>query len=103
MFDKCIEHIELLISDFDRRFQDFEKLRPEMELFNNPMKCTMESQPAQLQLELCELQCDSSLNNTEATGVEFWRLLSQERYPLLRIWALKLCSSTYICMLPFLL
>lgn len=104
LFDKYTEHIELLISEFDRRFQDFEKLRPEMELFNNPMKCTVESQPAQLQLELCELQCDPSLNNTEATGVEFWRLLSQERYPLLRIWALKLCSifgSTYICEVAF--
>ncbi|PNF24552.1 hypothetical protein B7P43_G05386 [Cryptotermes secundus] len=98
------EIIEDLSSEFDRRFNDFESFRPDISLFSNPIHCDIESQPGHLQLELCELQCDPSLNTSQVTGIDFWKLLSPERYPLLRNWALKLCSvfaSTYICETAF--
>ncbi|PNF23260.1 hypothetical protein B7P43_G17325 [Cryptotermes secundus] len=99
-FRDYTEIIEDLSSEFDRRFNDFESFRPDISLFSNPIHCDIESQPGHLQLELCELQCDPSLNTSQVTGIDFWKLLSPERYPLLRNWALKLCSvfaSTYIC------
>ena len=103
-FRRYTDDIEQLISEFDRRFEDFEMFRPQMELFNNPFKCTVECQPSELQLELCELQCDPFLNTTEATGADLWKLLPKERFPLLRKWALKVCSifgSTYLCKTTF--
>ncbi|PNF23458.1 hypothetical protein B7P43_G08380 [Cryptotermes secundus] len=103
-FRDYTEIIEDLSSEFDRRFNDFESFRPDISLFSNPIHCDIESQPGHLQLELCELQCDPSLNTSQVTGIDFWKLLSPERYPLLRNWALKLCSvfaSTYICETAF--
>ncbi|PNF15603.1 hypothetical protein B7P43_G15970 [Cryptotermes secundus] len=91
-FRDYTEIIEDLSSEFDRRFNDFESFRPDISLFSNPIHCDIESQPGHLQLELCELQCDPSLNTSQVTGIDFWKLLSPERYPLLRNWALKLCS-----------
>ena len=61
------KYVEDLILEFDSRFQDFEIFRSQMELFNNAMKCKEEYQPEELQLELCERQCDPSLL-AEATG-----------------------------------
>ncbi|PNF19633.1 hypothetical protein B7P43_G01086 [Cryptotermes secundus] len=98
------EIIEDLSSEFKRRFNDFESFRTDISLFSNPIHCDIESQPGHLQLELCELQCDPSLNTSPVTGIDFRKLLSPERYPLLRNWALKLCpvfASTYICETAF--
>lgn len=82
-FRDYIEIIEDLTSEFDQRFNDFESFRPDISLFNNPIHCDIESQPGHLQLELCELQCDPSVNTSHVTGIDFWKLLSPERYPLL--------------------
>ncbi|PNF36358.1 hypothetical protein B7P43_G18283 [Cryptotermes secundus] len=82
-FRDYTEIIEDLSSEFDRRFNDFESFRPDISLFSNPIHCDIESQPGHLQLELCELQCDPSLNTSQVTGIDFWKLLSPERYPLL--------------------
>lgn len=103
-FSKYAADIEHLICEFDRRFQDFEMFRPQTELFNNPIKCTVECQPSDLQLELCDLQCDPFLSTVKALGADFWKLLPNERYPCLRKWALKMCSifgSTYLCETTF--
>jgi hypothetical protein len=79
--------------EFSYWFQEFESFQPDITLFNNPLTCDIESQPG-------HLQCDPSINTSQASAVNFWKLLSPECYPLSWKWALKLCSisaSTYIC------
>ncbi|PNF32840.1 hypothetical protein B7P43_G03470 [Cryptotermes secundus] len=40
-------------------------------LYSVILYCDIESQPGHLQLELCELQCDQSLNTFQVTGIDF--------------------------------
>ncbi|KAJ9582823.1 hypothetical protein L9F63_022831 [Diploptera punctata] len=46
--DFILEFDEEFILEFDGRFQDFKVLRPQMEIFNNAMKCKIERQPEEL-------------------------------------------------------
>jgi hypothetical protein len=54
-FEHCINHIDELIVEFKRRFEEVELMRPQINLFNNPMSVEIEKQDPSLQLELCEL------------------------------------------------
>jgi len=47
-----------LTVEFERRFEEIELMRPQINLFNNTMAVEIEKQDAELQLELCELQTD---------------------------------------------
>ena len=42
-------------------FKDFDRLKPNLYLYNNPMDVDVETQLLEFQLELCELQCDPFL------------------------------------------
>ncbi|XP_076804676.1 general transcription factor II-I repeat domain-containing protein 2-like [Clavelina lepadiformis] len=90
-----------IIDEFNDRFADFDLLKAQMELFNNPMEIVIESQPSYVQQELCELQSDPFLLSRKNERYDaFWRLLSNEQFPRLNDFALKICSmfgSTYIC------
>jgi len=60
-FEHCITHLDELTVEFERRFEEVELMRPQINLFNNPMAVEIEKQDAELQLELCELQTDPLL------------------------------------------
>ncbi|CAG9839547.1 unnamed protein product [Diabrotica balteata] len=45
--------------EFDERLSEFDALKPDLELFNNPMGVNIQNQSAEYQLELCEPQSDS--------------------------------------------
>lgn len=99
-FSEFCTDIECIISEFNSRFSDFDKVKPEVALFNNPMTANIEEQPSDLQLELCDLQADPFFQARTEKGAEFFRLLSHERFPNICDFGLKIISmfgSTYLC------
>jgi hypothetical protein len=44
--------------EFHARFNDFDSLKPKLQLFNNPMGIELTQQPFDLQIELRDLQSD---------------------------------------------
>lgn len=64
------------------------------------MTCNIYDQKPELQMELCDLQCDSELKVSNLKGIEFWKSLASNKYPLLHNKILSLYSmfgSTYVC------
>lgn len=103
-FKKHFLLIESLISQFNTRFIDFETLRPDLILFENPLTVQIEEQSLELQEELCDLQCDISLKTRQEKGIEFFKILDVSRYPRLRNFGLRIFSmfgSTYLCECSF--
>jgi len=62
---------------------------------------TIAEQSPSLQMELCDLQADSFMQGKRhLDSEEFWRLVSEEKYPKLNDFALRFCSmmgNTYLC------
>jgi hypothetical protein len=50
--------ISEISEEFHTRFNDYDSLKPKLQLFNNPMDIEVTHQPFDLQMELCELQSD---------------------------------------------
>jgi hypothetical protein len=57
-FSTIVSNIEEKMEEFQTRFTDFEIMKNDIALFHNPFIVMSEEQPAQLQLELCDLQGD---------------------------------------------
>lgn len=103
-FTKYIHFIDELIAQFDRRFLDFEMLRKDLILFESPRNVPIVEQDVDLQSELCDLQNDISLKFRPETGVEFFKILCNVKYPQLRKFGMKIFSmfgSTYLCETSF--
>ncbi|KAL2089187.1 hypothetical protein ACEWY4_016086 [Coilia grayii] len=101
LLQKYRADIEKLQEQFSDRFQDFHVMQPRIALFTDPLSAAISEQPSELQLELCELQSDPFFQaKRNESGISFWRLLPEARFPLLRDFALSMASmfgSTYIC------
>ena len=70
---RLVEDIEALSHDFENRFKDFDRLKPNLDLYNNPMDVDLETKLSEFQLELCELQCDPFLlSRKNETQKRFW-------------------------------
>ena len=54
-FTQFVSNITSLSEEFQNRFQDFEKLKSLLALFNNPVQVRVAMQPSEFQLELCKL------------------------------------------------
>jgi hypothetical protein len=103
-FKKYAYFINSLIAQFDKRFRDFEILRKDLILFENPRTVPIIEQNVNFQSELCDLQSDISLKSRPETGVTFLKILNKAKYPQLRNFGLKIFSmfgSTYLCELSF--
>lgn len=99
-FLSCSSQIQQVIDEFNARFEEMSSLKSSILLYNNPLGATIEDQPPDLQLELCDLQADMFLMTRQEKGHDFFKLLSKERFPKLRDFGLKMTSmfgSTYIC------
>lgn len=97
--------MENLKTNFQSRFKDFDEIKQLIPVFYNPMNCDIESPNLEFQMELCNLQTDSYLKASMLQGVNFWKRVSNEKYPVLRNAILKylsMFSSTYICEKHFL-
>ncbi|XP_041416822.1 general transcription factor II-I repeat domain-containing protein 2B isoform X2 [Xenopus laevis] len=99
-FGKFVEKIEVLIENFNLRFQDFSKINSSFKLYNNPLTTDIISEKMEYHMELCNLQADLYFATRKEVGVSFFRLLPKEKYRNLRDLALRMTSmfgSTYIC------
>ena len=98
---RFVKNYEALSHEFENRFRDFDRLKPNLYLYNNPMDVDVEIQLSEFQLELCELQCNPFLLSTKNEIQErFWKLVSKDKFPKLKDFALKMHSmfgSTYVC------
>ncbi|XP_028140908.2 general transcription factor II-I repeat domain-containing protein 2B-like [Diabrotica virgifera virgifera] len=86
--------------EFNERISKFDALKPDLELFNNPMGVNIQNQSAEYQLELFELQSDSIFQAKKNEDISTFGKLVSNRFPKLRNFAVKLYSmfgSTYIC------
>jgi hypothetical protein len=68
-FKKYTYFINSLIAQFDKQFRDFEILRKDLILFENPRTAPIIEQNVNFQSELCDLQSDISLKSRSETGV----------------------------------
>ncbi|KAK9890203.1 hypothetical protein WA026_010313 [Henosepilachna vigintioctopunctata] len=53
--------IQQVIDEFNTRFDEIESLKSSILLYNNPLGATIEGQPPELQVELCDMQADMFL------------------------------------------
>ncbi|CAG4973545.1 unnamed protein product [Colias eurytheme] len=107
--------IRCLLQSFESRFQDFESKKPNIQIFMNPFTISLSeiiSYPANIQLELTELQNHFALKNLFAEKIsskpqnssddfsDFWKLVPKEDFPAITDLALQFLSSfgsTYAC------
>lgn len=103
-FQEHLYLIDSLINQFNTRFSDFEMLRNDLILLENPLTVQIEEQNIDLQQELCDLQCDLSLKTRSEKGIELFKILDVATYPNLRNFSLRYFSmfgSTYLCECSF--
>ena len=96
---KYTNMIFALDNEFGCRFADFQKLAPEFDILFSPFTTDFKKAPYAIQLELIDLQCDSTLKE------KFYALLNPSKFANLRKMAMKplvLFGSTYICEQTFL-
>lgn len=107
--------IRCLLQSFESRFQDFESTKQNLQIFVNPFTISLTeiiSYPANIQLELTELQNHSALKNLFAEKIssksqtsseefrDFWKLVPKEDFPAISDLAFQFLSSfgsTYVC------
>lgn len=99
---KYTSMIVALDNEFSRRFADFQKLAPEFDIMASPFTTDYEKAPDMLQLELIDLQCDSTLKEKfQSESIDkFYGSLNEAKFVNLRKMAMKLLvlfGSTYIC------
>jgi hypothetical protein len=97
--------ISEISEEFQTRFNDFDSLKPKLQLFHNPMDTEMTQQPFDLHMELCDLQSGRFLFIEENESPEaFWKMLSQEVFSRFRNFSLEMLSllgSTCVCEAAF--
>lgn len=94
------DFINNISNEFNVRFADFDNLKNDIILFNNPMIVAIDQQKVEYRMELCDLQADPFLIGRTESGLKFFKLLSETSYPKLKDFSLKICSmfgSTYRC------
>jgi hypothetical protein len=90
----------MMEEEFQTHFTDFKIMKNNIALFHNPFTVMNEEQPAQLQLELCDLQADTILSTMKDKGMDRFKILPNETYPQLRDFGLRMSSmfgSSYLC------
>ena len=100
--DKYTNIISALDNEFGSRFADFQKLTDEFDILSSPFTADFEKAPDVVQLELIDLQCDSTLKEKfQSESIDkFYASLNVSKFVNLRKMAMKLLvlfGSTYIC------
>ena len=105
------KQIDTVLSDFDRRFQDFALLEPvatfmcfpfredaEIDVLASKISTMFQLSSAEVEDEILTLQAD--INLKARANEQFWSLLTEEKYPNMRKCATSLTAmfgSTYLC------
>ncbi|KAI7800955.1 putative general transcription factor II-I repeat domain-containing protein 2-like [Triplophysa rosa] len=99
--DKYKEKIFGLQNEFQHRFQVFSELEKEFSLFRSPFTASARDVPEELQLELIELQCNTSWKDKFATvTVDIFYQHLGPTFPKMTGFASKILSmfgTTYLC------
>ena len=100
--DKYTNIISALDNEFGSRFADSQKLADEFDIMSSPFTADFEKAPDVVQLELIDLQCDSTLKEKfQSESIDkFYASLNASKFVNLRKMAMKLLvlfGSTYIC------
>lgn len=100
--DKYISALQDLKTQFHLRFLDFRRDEKYLNLFARPFSVSVEEVPEEFQMELIELQCNSTLKNKfDVDLLDFYsKYVSITDFPKIRDHALKTISlfgSTYTC------
>lgn len=86
--------------DLEKRFDNLNDLRDDLDLFLRPMNYRMTDRHKDIKYELLSLQTDTRLIDSDKREIEFWKQLSYGDYPLLTRFALKFYAkmgSTWLC------
>ena len=92
----------MLRSEFEERFSDFRNQQPSLDLFSMPFSVNAADMPGSVQMELLELQNNSSLREKffNVPLLTFYKdYISEDAFPNLCGHALKMCAllgSTYL-------
>lgn len=92
------EEINLLLDNFQSRFKDFLNLQWIINVYNNPLTCSLENLPKVVEEELALMRQDVSI--PIEMGINFWKNICPQKYPSVRDLVLNLFSmfgTTYIC------
>ena len=97
-FKIFLPKLEILITDFNERFSQFDDLKPSIDLFCDPINIDINSVDLKYQIELCDLQADPFFTSSGVTGIEIFKFLDKVKYPKLRDLDFKLyqCSEVHI-------
>ena len=99
--EKYKENITDLLREFERRFQVFTELENTFAFFRSPFTVKPSEMPADIQLELIDLQCDTAMKDTFASvGLDTFYQYLVPQYPKLTAMAAKVLSmfgTTYLC------
>ena len=104
--EKYTNMISALDNEFVRCFGDFQKLAAEFDILPSPFTTDLEKAPDAVQLELIDLQCNSTLKEKfQSESIDkFYALLNASKFANLRKMAMKLLvlfGFTYICKQTF--
>ncbi|KAL3851914.1 hypothetical protein ACJMK2_015609 [Sinanodonta woodiana] len=99
---RMIQLLKLLSENFEERFANFHDVKNEIRLFENLFSIDVSTAPSDLQLELIELQCQTSMKDKfrEKELPEFYGELPAENFPNLQKLGMKMITtfaSTYVC------
>lgn len=97
-----VDTLRKLHFEFEHRFEDFNAIQTELDIFTMPFNVNCEVVKPDLQLELIELQSNNHLKQLfiNAPKLEFYKSLSKASFPNLRSHAQKISAmfgSSYIC------
>lgn len=114
--DKYTAEIKAVVSDFEIRFSDFKKIEKLVEFISYPFNNSIDHSDIYemakkfadtfqmdhmiFQNEIITLRCDIFLKARSSSGLDFWALVSNEKYPNLKKCVEQLHScfgSTYLC------
>lgn len=99
--DKYKDNITDLLQEFEQRFQVFGELQNKFGFFRLPFTAKPSDMPADIQLELIDLQCDSAMKDKfRSVGLDTFYQYLVPGYPKLTAMAAKVLSmfgTTYLC------
>jgi hypothetical protein len=107
-----VDHLQILLEEFEKRFQQFTAIEPVVAFFVNPFTCQIEvtetalfvgrliqARTEELELGVLDLQNDV-VPKSYATHGNFWNMVDREKFPSLKSAAYKIKSyfgSTCLC------
>ena len=95
------DKITELLQEFERRFKVFRQLENEFTFFTSPFTVNATDMPADMQVELIYLQCDTTLKQKfSSVGLDTFYQYLLPGYPRLTTQAAKVASmfaTTYLC------